>query len=299
MSSLLPSDTQKIPRLHEDSMADYYSQSLTSPLASKSFHLRSNNLLKAPTQRAYHQNARPSILHRPNFLPYTFIAICCGGCALGCYAKQESQRGRSALRNLITKYAACSLQNIREGRYYTMITSSFMHFSPIHLACNMVGLYSFGPLIVMSFGPATFLVAWIGGSIACDSALLYWDSMKEKPASQYQQTKSASSGMSNVWRRNPDADLQAPQTHAVAIGASGSICALLGVFVGLSPTAKIQMFLLPPLPAWIAMAGFTAASVYCMSENLFPFIGHAGHLGGLGFGLAYYYGRLRPWIRRL
>jgi membrane associated rhomboid family serine protease len=273
-------------------------------ISPKSFPTSLRNLsrgqLLLPSRRWYHQAPRPSVFRDDRLLPYTFIAICCGGCALGYYAQNQSQSGGDTrLLDLIHKHAAYSLANIREGRYYTMITSSFMHFSPIHLTCNMYGLYQLGPLMTMYFGPATFLVIWIGGSIACDGATLYWDSMKEKAAAKFVQLKSAGGGMSNIWRLNRNADLQNLQTHAIGIGASGSVLSMLAVFVGMMPTHKIMLFPVPlPMPAWIAALGFVAGSAYCLRENYLPAIGHAGHLGGLGFGLAYYIVRLRPWLRR-
>ena len=254
---------------------------------------------KSPSRRGYQQHARPSIFHDTRVLPYTFIAICCGGCYVGYSANQNAHSGRPGLMNLIDKHATCSLKNFREGRYYTLITSSFMHISPYHLLCNMLGLYSFGPVIVGSFGPAAFLTAWFGGSIACDSATLYWQSMKERAAAAFVQTRPTSGGLSSIWRRRPDANLQDLQTHAKAIGASGSVLALLGVYVGMKPHSGLFIFPIPAaIPAWIALTAFVAGSAYCVSENLFPAIGHTGHLGGIGFGLAYYYSWLRPWMRR-
>lgn len=257
----------------------------------------SKRQLLLPSRRWYHQDPRPSFFRDHRLLPYTFIAICCGGCALGYYADQQSQSaGDTRLRDLIHKHAAYSLANIREGRYYTMITSSFMHFSPLHLACNMYGVYTLGPIMTMSFGPATFLVVWMGGSIACDGATLYWDSRKEAAAAKQ---KFTSVGSSNIWRLNRNAELQDLDTHAIGIGASGSLLSMLGVFVGMMPTHQIMLFPIPlPMPAWIAALGFVAGSAYCLRENYLPAIGHVGHLGGMGFGLTYYFLRLRPWLRR-
>lgn len=149
--------------------------------------------------------------------------------------------------------------------------------------------------MTMYFGPASFLVIWIGGSLACDGATLYWDSMKEKAAAKF-----TNGGFGNMWRRNRNADLQALNTHAIGIGASGSVLSMLAVFVGMMPTHKIMLFPIPlPMPAWIAVMGFVAGSAYCLKENYLPAIGHVGHIGGMGFGLAYYFARLRPWLRRV
>ena len=266
---------------------------------SRSLRIPARYPVAASFRRRFHQNFQPSIIHNPKVLPYTFIAICCGGCAVGYFAKQESALGRPDLLDSIKTHVAYSLQNIREGRYYTMITSSFMHFSGIHLLCNMYALYQLGPLMIIYFGPAAFFTLWIGGSIACNASALYWDSMKERASNAFTPARSASGGMSNIWRNNPNVDLQNLHTHAIGIGASGSICSMLAVFVSMMPNHKIWLFPVPvPLPAWFAAVGFVATSAYWLKENILPWIGHAGHLGGMGFGLAYYFGRLRPWLRR-
>lgn len=263
------------------------------------------SLSKVPSRllsrRWYHQQPpRPSLLRDHRFLPYTFIAICCGGCALGTYAQaQAKNKNDTRLLDLLNKHAAYSLDNIREGRYYTMITSSFMHYSPIHLFCNMYGLYQLGTLMTAYFGPAQFVAIWIGGSLACDGAQLYVDYAKDQAAKAFTQVRSASGGMSNIWRPNRNADVQALETHAVGIGASGSILSMLTVFVSMMPKEKIMLWPIPiPMRAWVAALGFAAGSAYCLKENYLPVIGHAGHLGGMGFGLAYWFVKLRPWLRR-
>lgn len=44
------------------------------------------------------------------------------------------------------RHMVLSLQNIRAGRIYTLMTSAFMHRSPLHLFLNMYILYSFKKL---------------------------------------------------------------------------------------------------------------------------------------------------------
>jgi membrane associated rhomboid family serine protease len=47
-----------------------------------------------------------------------------------------------------------------------------------------------------------------------------------------------------------------------------------------------------PLPLWATVAGYAVYDGYYLNDNNSR-IGHAGHLGGLAFGIAYYLLRLR------
>ena len=220
----------------------------------------------------------PSFLHRNvNLLPYIFIGICCAGCAFSNYAEKYEPKYLDS----ITKHAVCSLRNIREGRYYTLLTSSFTHLSPIHLAVNMFALKNLGPFIVSSFGPGTFLVLWAGGSLACDTASLYWDWMVQQA--------------SRAQLRRPGGIVETR-----GVGASGSLMCMFAACVCTFPNAKVTIFPVPiPMNAWVAMGIFTAGSVYCAANNLLPFIGHVGHLGGMGFGVGWYYIMGRRLLRKL
>ena len=226
--------------------------------------------------------SHPSLLRRnANILPYTFIAICCAGCAFSNYAVAYEP----SYLEPINKHAVCSLQNVREGRYYTLLTSSFTHFNPIHLLMNMAGLQSFGPSVVSIFGPGAFLVLWVGGSLACDTASLYWDWLAQQ---------ASRAGAVEGWRqilRRPGAIVENR-----GVGASGSLLAMFAAFVCMLPNAKVTLFPLPvPLRAWIAIGSFAAGSAYCAVNALLPYIGHAGHLGGMAFGAGWYY----IWGRRV
>lgn len=240
-------------------------------------------------RRGYHQPPQPSFFRAPEVVPYLFMGICFGGYGYSWYADQELREGHPGPMGLLRKHATCSLDNFREGRYYTLVSSSFMHFTGIHIACNMLGLYNLGPQMVMAFGPGTFLAIWLGGAVACGSAELYWESSKQQKA--YVQAGDTKGGLSSIWKRQ---STDAHQPESVSFGASGSVLSLLGAFVGLAPKAGLTMFPIPfALPAWFATTVFASGSVYCLKENLIPGIGHAGHLGGLAFGLAYYLLRLR------
>lgn len=152
----------------------------------------------------------------------------------------------------------------------------------MHLAFNMFGLYSLGPIIVTIFGPVSFLALWVGSSLACDAATLYWDHAKQQAA----KARMASSR----WQR-PEVLVETR-----SVGASGSILGMFAAFTCMAPNHQVTMFPIPfPMPAALAIGVFTVGSLYCLAEGLLPGIGHTGHLGGMVFGAAYYF----TWGRRI
>jgi rhomboid protease GluP len=58
---------------------------------------------------------------------------------------------------------------IRDGEYYRLLSSNFLHADLVHLAVNMISLYQVGPLAYQIFGPAMFLgvylISGISGSL--------------------------------------------------------------------------------------------------------------------------------------
>ena len=82
-----------------------------------------------------------------------------------------------------------------------------------------------------------------------------------------------------------------------SIGASGVLCGLTGTLLCLAPRMRVLVFFLSA-PLWSTQLIFVVGSVYCMATGSVQLLGHAGHLGGMAAGVAYYYGVARPWLRR-
>jgi membrane associated rhomboid family serine protease len=58
-----------------------------------------------------------------------------------------------------------SRDNIRKGRFWTLLTHSVTHIELFHLLTNSIGLYFFGGQIERIFGPQTFLRIFLSGAI--------------------------------------------------------------------------------------------------------------------------------------
>jgi membrane associated rhomboid family serine protease len=147
-----------------------------------------------------------------------------------------------------------SLKNMREGRYYTIVTSAFMHQSILHLTVNMVGLWGFGRTIVLAFGTPSFLGLYFGSVIAGGLLQNY------------------------IWERRSQYDMG-------GLGASGGV---LGVFAATAcwmPHGTVG-FLFVPMPMWVGLALMVGISVRGMQDPplWLPTFGHGDHLGGMAFG---------------
>jgi membrane associated rhomboid family serine protease len=128
-----------------------------------------------------------------------------------------------------------SMKNVREGRWWVMLTSSFAHKDILHLGVNMFTLWQLGRPMVMRFGAKALAGTWIVSALGCSALHLYWPSL-----------------MDEAVRCGYLSRPIAPFEDRPALGASGSICGLLGFLTCVAPRS-----MLPQTALW---AGF---SIYC------------------------------------
>ena len=84
------------------------------------------------------------------------------------------------------------------------------------------------------------------------------------------------------------------------VGASGSLLSMVVVYACMMPKAMLTVFPVPvPMQASVAIGTFAAGSVFCALSGLLPFIGHVGHLGGMAFGVGWYYAMGRRLLASL
>ena len=164
-----------------------------------------------------------------------------------------------------------------------------MHFQPVHLGCNVLALLSFGSAAQV-FGPSGYVGLWLGSAVACGAAQVLWEMFQEQELKKRKKDRIAIFGHQLV---------QDDPTHSTifarSIGASGSVLGIITALSCMNPNTGIGMFFIPLyVPAWGCGLAFITFSGYCMVTNSLPALGHAGHLGGMAFGAAYYY----VWLRR-
>lgn len=151
--------------------------------------------------------------------------------------------------NLLYKLAMIPERVRKNNEYYRIISSAFGHTSILHIAFNMLALYSFAPAIMSALGPLRFLLIYLLSAIGSSFYIMLM--------------------------RNNDRGY-------AAIGASGAISGIIYAFAYMIPSAELYLLFIPiPLPAWIFATIFTAMSLLLSQlPKAQGIISHEGHLGG-------------------
>ena len=132
-------------------------------------------------------------------------------------------------------------------RPWILLTSIFLHGSPMHLVFNMYALAIFGPLLEQKIGAKRFLFIYLmSGVIASFLSSFFYSS---------------------------------------ALGASGAIMGMLGVLIILMPHLPLLLFFVIPAPLWLVGIIFALIDIFGVffPSN----VGNIAHLVGLGMGLVY------------
>lgn len=219
---------------------------------------------------------------------YATVSVCCSAFAYNWYANEQLEKKKDQRhRRFIDRNLVLSKQNYDAGRWWTMITCSVMHFHFYHLLVNMLSLVSFGPTAISVFGPASTAVIWLGSSLSCSYASMIAEDHKIKQAE------------AGSWKDIlPYSDTIRHDTMVKQLGASGSVLGIVSAAACVFPKEQIYIFLLPwPVRLSAALGVFGVWSAYCWAQGLLPSLGHTGHLGGMAFGIAYYFLALKRRVR--
>jgi rhomboid-like protein len=158
------------------------------------------------------------------------------------------------------------------GRAFQLLGSTFSHRSLLHLACNMVGLWSFGHAIAPAVGPENFLAGYLSaGVLSAFANVLVKVACKSK-------------------------------VPTPSLGASGAVMALVAMAAASFPYSQFVFFgVAPPVGAEKALQGlvaFETAGVMAVACGFKSPVAHAAHLGGLATGWAFCGGG-RPGVTAL
>ncbi len=135
-----------------------------------------------------------------------------------------------------------------------MLLAHFSHGSVVHLAFNMLALYSFGDSVLAVLGPGRFLLVYALAGLGSD--LVVFALRKDDPTYR-------------------------------CLGASGSVFGIMTAAVVLDPTTSVMMFFVPiPIPGPVFLLGYAIISVVLIAQKRRGGISHEGHLGGAILGLA-------------
>ncbi|KAH9062084.1 rhomboid-domain-containing protein [Lactarius vividus] len=156
-----------------------------------------------------------------------------------------------------------SYENLRNGRFWTLVTSTFSHAQFGHALFNGLTFWFLAPTALFVLGNTQFLALYLGsGALSCIVSL--------------------------VWNK---------ERNYHSRGASGAIYALASFFAFAAPRAQFLLFFVLPMPAWACIGGIACFDVYNAFTRQFPSLDSAGHVGGLAGGALYWILRTRLGLR--
>lgn len=156
------------------------------------------------------------------------------------------------------------------GNIWTLLTSMFMHGSILHIFINMFVLFSLGKLCEQIIGRKRYLAFYIISGIVAGLAFVFF---------AYFFGSTVSGSLANRIFGSP---------LDFAVGASGAIFAVAGLFVILTPRLRFMIIFLPffSLPAYI-MIPLVLFLTWIVSSSIGIGIGNTAHLGGFLCGIVY------------
>jgi len=148
------------------------------------------------------------------------------------------------------------------GRYYIwqLFTYMFLHGGFLHLFLNMYALLIFGIPVEQAWGGRRFLIYYLFTGIGAGITILTINTI-----------------------------LGGINYPIPTIGASGAVFGLLLAFGMLFPNAEILLFFIIPMKAKFLVILYGSIELYSLiASGAQSPVSHAGHLGGLLFGIIYF-----------
>lgn len=153
-----------------------------------------------------------------------------------------------------------SITNLRNGRFWTIITSTFSHQDVGHIFFNMFTFYFMGRHLLNSIGSRQFMLLYLGGGIITSLTSMAYSHLvkhRDRPA------------------------------H----GASGAVYSVLAVMACAAPTMTFQLYGIIPIPAWLVVSGIFAYDSYTTIKDTSGTTDSVGHIGGMLAGVGYFMAR--------
>jgi membrane associated rhomboid family serine protease len=147
--------------------------------------------------------------------------------------------------------------------FWKLFTYMFVHGGPAHLFANMLGLFFIGPTVERTIGSYRFFILYYVSGILGG---LGW-SMIADPFY---------------------IDEYGTQIVPICVGASGAVMGVLGAFGALYPNAKLLLWFVIPVRAWVLVLGLALWELHeTTGEPLVGGIANAAHLIGGIAGFSY------------
>ncbi len=156
-------------------------------------------------------------------------------------------------------------QTAEVQRFWTLLSSTFSHYSATHFLFNMLALWVFGRSVALVRGERVLLHLYLAGGVVASLATQALATITGQPTA--------------------------------GLGASGAVMAIAVVYAALFPRSKLYINFLIPVPAWLAVAGYVLLDAFGLF-NPHSDIGHMAHLGGAAYGLGYWLTVVRAKVGR-
>ncbi len=188
------------------------------------------------------------------------------------YFIQELQPSPENIAHFNQLFGLVPEKVISEGKVWQLFTYMFLHGGILHLLVNMYLLYIFGRAIEEAWGSKKFIQYYLFCGIGAGLLILI--------IGYFTDGTSARSAYS-----------------LATIGASGAVFGVLLAFAMLFPNMEF-MLLIPPMPMKAKHLVILYGAIAFFSEigQVQDNISHIGHLGGILFGLIYFFTihKIRP-----
>jgi len=163
-----------------------------------------------------------------------------------------------------------SIHNLKEGRVWTLLTSTFSQKEFFHLVFNMITLYFVGGRMLEVLGRSRFLKLYIIGGL-CSTAATVAISL----------SKTANTPTEKIIRE-----------YSRSLGASGSVMSCVVLYGLLFPRSIVMINFILPVPAALMVAMYILIDLYGLEYGSGG-VNNVGHLAGAAYGIAYYLYNLR------
>lgn len=171
-----------------------------------------------------------------------------------------------------------------QGAVWQPFTYIFLHGSLLHLLANVIMIVTFGPMVERLVGTRRFtwlflLTGVIGGLgwMACDMLEpRFWMWVQTLP---YDFARA----MAQRWGESQTAGM----LYGVCVGASASVCGLIGAFAAICPRVRLHILLFYVIPMRLSARAFALLLAFVslaagMADT--GRVAHAAHLVGLVAG---------------
>ncbi|KAJ3333119.1 hypothetical protein HDU76_011339 [Blyttiomyces sp. JEL0837] len=192
------------------------------------------------------------------------------------YAMMRYNRGDSSWLSFMERNFYCSWNGVEDGKWWTILSSTFSHNTLIHFGLNMFVFWNFGPIAISIIGAPQFLLFYLGAGIASSAAHLVY--------SRYIQP---------ALRKRPIPRFFGRPIYSNSHGASGAIYAATLLYALSYPWSRITLFFFFDVPAIAGVGLFVAYDLYLAYGGNHGRVDSAGHLGGALYGALYWLLRIR------